>query len=65
MAEFYDTEFTNVETDAVAYIMDPQPGWANIADCGNYPCTAPKNILFTFQDSTFRGSKPSFAKRDF
>lgn len=45
MAEFYDTEFENVESDAIAFIMDPKPGWANIADCGNYPCTAPKNVL--------------------
>lgn len=65
MAEFYDSEFINVENDAMAYIMDPSPGWANIADCGNYPCTAPKNILFDFEDTTFRGTKPRWSKKDF
>jgi hypothetical protein len=65
MAEFIDTEFNNVENDAMAYIMDPSPGWANIADCGNYPCTAPKNVLLTFEGSIFNGAKPRFAKREF
>lgn len=65
MAEFFDTEFSNVQTDAIAYMMDPNPGWANIADCGNYPCTAPKNILINLKDNSFRGTKPSFAKREF
>jgi hypothetical protein len=45
MVEFYDTKFINVDGDAIAYLDDPQPGWANIKDCGEFPCTAPSNVL--------------------
>jgi hypothetical protein len=65
MVEFYDSEFYNIDGDALAYIMDPKPGWANIKDCGNFPCTAPANALLTFEGSKFFGSKPSWATRDF
>jgi len=66
MAEFYDTVFNNVDQDAFAFLMDPSPGWANMKDCGNFPCTAPKNALLIFKDTTFKGSnKPRWAKRSF
>jgi len=53
MAEFYDTKFIDVDEDAVAYLMDPNPAWAAIDDCGSFPCTAPSNALLTFEDTTF------------
>lgn len=65
MVEFYDSEFTNIDEDALGYIMHPKPEWANIKDCGNFPCTAPLNVLLTFKNSNFYGSKPSWAKNDF
>lgn len=65
MVEFYDSEFTNIEGDAFAYMMNPNPIWANIKDCGNFPCTGPSNALLIFQDSKFFGSKPRWAKPDF
>lgn len=37
----HDTRFINVDEDSVAYIRPPEPGWANVKDCGNFPCTAP------------------------
>ena len=58
MMEFFDSKFTDVKAGAVAYIMDPDPAWASLTDCGLYPCSAPKNTLLTFQDTTFEGSKP-------
>merc|ERR1712100_3323 len=48
MVEFYDTEFHNIDADAIAYLMHPKPGWANIKDCGDFPCTAPLNALLYF-----------------
>jgi len=45
MVEFYDTKFIDVDGDAIAYLDDPDPGWANIKDCGEFPCTAPSNVL--------------------
>ena len=65
MMEFFDSNFIDVKDGAVAYIMDPIPGWANLDDCGNYPCTAPKNALLTFQGTTFTGVKPRWAAKDF
>lgn len=66
MVEFYDSEFTNVDGDAFAYLMPPPAGWANIKDCGEFPCTAPLNALLTFENTQFFGSpKPSWATKDF
>ena len=63
MMEFFDTTFTDVKS--LAYIMDPKPGWANLDDCGNYPCTAPLNALLFFQRTSFNGLKPMWASDDF
>lgn len=63
--KFYDTQFVNCEDDAIAFFMEPPQKWAIIKDCGNWPCTAPKNTYFTFERSTFKGLKPSYAAADF
>jgi hypothetical protein len=64
MMEFFDTKFTDVK--GVAHLMSPKAGWANLDDCGDYPCTAPKNALFSFTGSTWTGSKPRWAtEKDF
>lgn len=62
MAEFYDSIFHDIEGDAFAYIMDPYPGWANLKDCGDFPCTAPLNTALMFKDTSFEGTKPRWAK---
>jgi hypothetical protein len=46
---FVNTKFTNVMPDALAYIKAPDPKWANLKDCVEFPCTAPLNILFDFK----------------
>ena len=46
MHEFYDTVFTDIEDSAMANLMSPLPEWANLEDCGNFPCTGPNNLLF-------------------
>jgi hypothetical protein len=33
--------------------MDPPEAWANIDDCGNWPCTAPQNVLMSFENTEF------------
>lgn len=65
MAELYDTTLENIEDGALAYIFDPLPGWANLDDCGLYPCTAPLNVLMNFRDTTFVGTTPSWASAAF
>jgi hypothetical protein len=51
----YNTKFINVEQDSIAYVRDPEPGWANIKDCGDFPCTAPHNVLFNFIGTVWEG----------
>jgi len=45
MAE--DIEFTDVEDGTLAYFFTPPQGWANIADCGDFPCTGPLNTIIS------------------
>ncbi len=35
--------------------MGPLPEWANIDDCGQFPCTSPNNVLIQFYKSTYSG----------
>jgi len=53
----------NVSPDAMAYIMAPNPKWANLKDCGAFPCTGPLNILFSFLDTKYnKGSVMNHGK---
>jgi len=51
--EFKNINFMNVKYDALAYIFDPPQEWAVIDDCGEWPCTAPSNVVYTFYNSLF------------
>lgn len=57
---FYDNKFINTDQNFLAWAVDPQPGWANIGDCGNYPCTAPKNILWKFKNNHWSGADTKY-----
>jgi len=50
---FRNTKLTNVSPDAMAYFSPPEPGWANLKDCGAFPCTGPLNVLFSFMDTKY------------
>lgn len=65
MLSAYDNEFIDVKEGAFATLSDPNPGWANLKDCGDFPCTAPSNILFHFKSNTWTGAKPRWATKDF
>jgi hypothetical protein len=49
-------EFVDASDDSWGYFFDPPSGWANVADCGNFPCTGPWNVLFYNEDITFTGN---------
>jgi len=51
----HDTKFINVDEDSIIYIRDPEPGWANVKDCGDFPCTGPLNTVFKFRNTTWEG----------
>ena len=46
----------NVEKDALVWIEDPPQGWANPTDCGNFPCTAPENVILKFTGTEYDNS---------
>jgi len=65
MHEFHGTKFFNVESDALGYLFDPPKKWAIIKDCGEWPCTGPQNVLFSFKDTKFSGIRPYYAATHF
>lgn len=45
--------------------MDPPEGWNNVDDCIGFPCTAPHNVLFIFENTKFSGKvRPSVRDSD-
>ena len=62
---FYDNHFTDVAEDSFALLASPSPGWANGKDCGNFPCTAPNNVLNSFHRTVWSGRTPYDAKSRF
>ena len=48
--------FNNVSRDALVHLMSPPKSWANLDDCGNFPCTGPNNTYLSFVNSEFTGS---------
>jgi hypothetical protein len=60
------SKFTNVAQDALAYLMSPLAKWAATDDCGQFPCTAPNNVLIQFEKTLFAGGiTPSRIEPDF
>jgi len=57
--------FTNVAYDAILFIYDPPAEWANVTDCGEFPCTAPFNTVFNFIAATFAVTDGSTALPSF
>lgn len=39
----------------MAWFEAPSRSWANIDDCGDFPCTAPNNIVLDFKGTTYSG----------
>lgn len=63
---FNDCTFKNVDNSGWAFLEKPPTAWANVKDCGNFPCTAPNNLIFTFKGTKFEGeTKPTTAVADF
>jgi hypothetical protein len=65
MIQGFENEFVDLKDGAFATISDPNPFWANLKDCGDFPCTAPANVLISMQDTVWTGIKPRWAESDF
>jgi hypothetical protein len=59
------SKFTNVNQNALFSIYDPPQEWAVVEDCGEWPCTGPSNIVYTFKDSVFEVNNGSTALPSF
>jgi len=55
-----NNEFINVDDKAFGYFYDPKPKWANVKDCGEFPCSAPFNVLMQMKQTKFTGIQPTF-----
>jgi hypothetical protein len=53
---FNNIKFVNVTDDALVWIEKPAAGWANPTDCGEWPCTAPENVVMKFHSSSFESN---------
>lgn len=63
---FNNAVFTNVDETGWAYFHKPPTKWANVKDCGNFPCTAPNNVIFSFVGTKFEGdTRPKKTPADF
>lgn len=51
--EFLQNTLVNVDEGALSYIMDPPSGWANVKDCGNFPCSTPQNFLASWKETNY------------
>lgn len=59
--KFTNIKFQNVASDAMAWIEKPNPAWAadendphsSPDNCGNWPCTAPENVVLKFEGTTY------------
>lgn len=61
-----DVTFTNVADEAIVNFFDPPAAWANIADCGDFPCTGPLNTEIRITGAKFEGDvKPLISLPNF
>lgn len=51
--ELEDIRFHNSELEHLTWFFDPPLSWANPADCGDFPCTGPKNTFMSFKRTVF------------
>jgi hypothetical protein len=58
LQHFEGLEFFNCDVAALTHFFNPPMSWANLADCGDFPCTGPKNTIFSFKDIKWTGTSP-------
>lgn len=64
MHELKDCTFIDVDERAYAKFDEPKEEWAKIDDCGEWPCTAPENIVIRYEGSKYSGTSISNTMAD-
>ena len=54
--KFEDCTFIDVTNDAFLRIIEPNPDWATVNDCGEFSCSGPLNIVFYLVQTNFQGT---------
>lgn len=54
--QFFNPVFTNLNKEALAYIMDPPQGWANPSDCVEFTCTGLYNVVVRLENPRYNGT---------
>lgn len=54
-SEFFNTTFEEVEDNALVFMITPPKKWANLKDCGDFPCTGPLNTQIRLEGTKFTG----------
>jgi hypothetical protein len=49
---FTNVKVENVPEGSLFYIHNPKEAWANIEDCNEFPCTAPRNVIIRDTDGS-------------
>lgn len=65
MHKFNGCKFIDVDEESLVWFEDSPWSWANISDCGQWPCTAPENIVMSFLGTTWDGITPPNARGTF
>lgn len=58
-------QFADLAPESLGFFYDPPASWANPTDCGDFPCTAPWNVLMYMSGSSFTGTSPEYASSNF
>lgn len=62
--KFVGSTFRDVANDAFVKFDEPLEKWAAVDDCGEWPCTAPENIVLQFDGNSFSGVRPDGLSTD-
>ena len=63
---FFDNcKIVDTDDSGFAFLSKPPKKWANVKDCGNFPCTAPSNWVIAFTNTKYDGVTPSATPKDF
>ena len=65
MHKFSSCKFIDVDEESIVWFQDAPWGWANISDCGAWPCTAPENIVMSFLGTLWEGITPPNTRASF
>ena len=65
MHKFTNCKFRDVDEESLIWFETAPKSWANISDCGQWPCTAPENVVLSFLGTSWSGITPPNARGTF